>query len=472
MRSRTRDHAIVLGGGVAGLLAARVLSEAYPQVTVVDRDHLAPGNQPRRGVPQGRHIHRLLARGQQILEDLFPGLTAEFAAHGAAVGDVGDVRLLLGGHRLARAEAGLVLVSASRPLLEDRVRARVRALRAVTLAPPGDAVGLLTTPNGQRVTGIRLLRRADGSAEELLRADLVVDATGRGSRAPAWLAALGFEPPYEDRVRVDVGYATRRYRLPPDALDGDLGCLHGPPPDRPRGGALAKLEGDVWMLTLGGFLGDHPPTDPAGFTAFARSLHFSDLYDAIRTAPAIDDPVRFRFPAATWRRYERIRHHPEGFLVIGDAMCSFNPIYGQGMTVAALQAMALRRSLLDGDERLARRFHMATSRIADHAWEMATGADLAVPGVEGHRTLRVRVANTYTARILAVAAHDPAAAAAFTRVVGMVDPVSSLLRPALALRVLRPHRPPSGKAGRPIDTGNGQPWTSGGPNQPARQQQR
>src|SRR5262249_22116061 len=153
-----------------------------------------------------------------------------------------------------------------------------------------------------------LLRHAGNrSAEAVLDADLVVDATGRGSQAPAWLEALGFDPPLVDRVRVDVGYATGRYRLPPDTLDGDLGCVHGPVPERRRGGTLAKLEGDVWMLTLFGFLGDHPPTDPAGFDAFARSLQFPDIYQAVRAGAPIDDPVPFRYPAHVRRRYDRVR---------------------------------------------------------------------------------------------------------------------------------------------------------------------
>jgi 2-polyprenyl-6-methoxyphenol hydroxylase-like FAD-dependent oxidoreductase len=471
MRDRAGDHAVVLGGSIAGLLAARVLAEAYPQVTVVDRDALPPGSVPRRGAPQARHIHALLAGGQQVLGQLFPGLTAELVAHGAPVGDVlGDTRLVFGGHRLARAEVGLVAVSASRLLLEDRVRARVRALPGVRFAPASDVVGLRSSPDRRRITGTRLLRRADGSAEEVLDADLVVDATGRGSRAPIWLEALGFDRPDEDRVRVDVGYATRRYRLAADALDGDVGCLHGPLPDRPRGGALARLEGDIWMLTLFGFLGDHPPTDPEGFDAFARTLRFPDLHDAVRAGEPIDDPVPFRFPASVRRRYERIRHLPEGFVVMGDAMCSFNPIYGQGMTVAALQAAALQNWVENGDPHRTRRFFRAAAKIADHAWKMATGADLALPDVEGPRTVQVRLVNAYMDRLLAVAAHDPAVAASFIRVAGMVDPLPALLRPALAMRVLRPHGQPGGKPGPPSEPVDGQPGTTRVRNRPVRQQ--
>jgi 2-polyprenyl-6-methoxyphenol hydroxylase-like FAD-dependent oxidoreductase len=438
MTGRDQDHAVVLGGSIAGLLAARVLADVYDQVTVVDRDELAPGGRSRRGVPQGRHIHALLARGQQVLEQLFPRLTAELVAHGVPVGDVlGDARLLFGGHRLARSECGLVALSASRPLLEDRIRARVRALPQVRFAPPSDAVGLRCSRDGGRITGARLLRRADASAEEVIDADLVIDAMGRGSRAPAWLQALGFGQPEVDRVRVDVGYVTRRYRLPPDTLDGDLACIHGPVPERPRGGALARLEGNIWMLTLFGMLGDQPPKDPDGFDAFARSLRFSDLHEAVGAAEPIEGPAGYRFQANVRRRYERMRDFPQGFLVIGDAICSLNPIYGQGMTVAALQALALRDQLRRGSAPASRRVLRALARAVDAPWELAMGADLAVTGVEGPRTARRRIVGAYVTQLQAAAAHDPALARAFVRVTGLVDRPQALLRPAIALRVLR-----------------------------------
>jgi 2-polyprenyl-6-methoxyphenol hydroxylase-like FAD-dependent oxidoreductase len=438
MKGIVHDHAVVLGGSMAGLLAARVLADAYGQVTVVDRDDLAASAEQRRGTPQARHIHALLARGQQALEELFPGLTAELVTRGVPVGDMlADARLMFGGHRLARTDAGLPLVSVSRPLLEDRVRKRVRALRQVRFAPPADVVGLRSSPDRRRVTGVRLLRRADGSAEEAVDADLVVDATGRGSRAPKWLEALGYPRPEQEQVRIDVGYATRRYRLPPGALDDDLACVHGPTPDRPRGGALARLENDIWMLTLFGLLGDHPPRDPAGFAAFAGSLRFPDLYDAIADSEPIDDPVTYRFTANVRRRYERTRGLPDGFLVMGDALCSFNPIYGQGMTAAALQALALRDRLpVDGHS--TRRSFRALARAVEVPWQLATGADLAVPEVEGPRPPKLRLVNGYVSRLQAAAAHDSALSRAFLRVTGLVDRPEVLLRPSIARRVLRP----------------------------------
>jgi hypothetical protein len=188
------------------------------------------------------------------------------------------VRLCLSGHRLRQAHTGLVVLSASRPVLEGHVRARVRALPNLTFLDRCDVVGIATTPGGRRVAGARVLRRADGSAEELLGAELVVDATGRGSRTPVWLDKLGFERPKREQVKIELGYASRMYRMRPDALGGDLAVVQAATSKHPRTGALQVLEGDRGLLTLAGILGDHPPTDPAGFLGFARSLQYPDIY--------------------------------------------------------------------------------------------------------------------------------------------------------------------------------------------------
>jgi 2-polyprenyl-6-methoxyphenol hydroxylase-like FAD-dependent oxidoreductase len=451
MNRQIGDRAVVLGAGMAGLLAARVLAEGYGQVTVIDRDELPDTAMHRRGVPHGRHLHALAARGQQALEELFPELTAELVAHGAPVGNLlTDARLYLSGHRLRQAPAGLVLLCASRPFLERHLRARLRALPNVVFLDRCDVVALATTPDGGRVTGARVLRRADGSAEELLAADLVVDATGRGSRTPAWLDALGYPRPERDQVRIGLGYATRIYRLPRAALDGDLAVLQAATPQHPRTGALQALEGDRWMLTLAGILGDHPPTDPGGFLAFARSLRFPDIYEAVRDAEPLDDPVGFRFPASARHRYELLDRFPDGLLVLGDAVASFNPIYGQGMSVAALEALSLRRHLQRGIEPQPRRWFRDLARVVDVPWDMAAGGDLVFPDVQGRRTAKVRLVSAYLARLHAAAAHDARLAIAFIRVAGLVAPPQSLLRPGIVLRVLRNGpRPAAATPGRP-----------------------
>jgi 2-polyprenyl-6-methoxyphenol hydroxylase-like FAD-dependent oxidoreductase len=436
MSRQIGDRAVVLGASMAGLLAARVLADAYAELVVVDRDELPETSRHRRGVPPGRHAHALLARGQQALEELFPGLTADLIAQGVPAGDLlADGRWYVSGHRLRQEHIGLVSLCVSRPLLEGYVRARVRALPNVVFLDSRDILGLTATPDG-RVTGARV-RRADTSAEELLAADLVIDATGRGSRTPIWLEALGYARPDEEQVRVGLGYATRTYRLPADALDGDLAVLDATTPEHPRGGALLRLEGDRWMVTLAGMLGDHPPIDPDGFLAFARSLRFPDIYQAVRDGEPLDDPVGFRFPASVRHRYERLDRFPDGLLVVGDAVCSFNPIYGQGMSVAALEALTLRRHLQRGAVPQPRRFFVDLARLVDVPWSIAVGGDLAIPGVQGRRTLKIRLVNAYIARLHAAAAHDASLASTFVRVAGLVAPPQTLLRPDVALRVLR-----------------------------------
>jgi 2-polyprenyl-6-methoxyphenol hydroxylase-like FAD-dependent oxidoreductase len=449
MEERRTDRALVLGGGMAGLLAARVLAERYGEVQVLDRDDLTDaGLAARRGVPQAQHIHVLLPRGRQILERLFPGLTAELVADGAVEGDLlGDARVVLNGHRLAHCHGDLLTLSSSRPFLEAHVRDRVGRLPNVRLAEPCDVLGLEASPDGRQVTGVRIIRRSDASAAETLPADLVIDALGRGSRLPMWLGSLGYPPPAEERLDVDLGYVTRRFRLPPDALAGDWGALHGPVPGRPRGGATGRLEDGSWMVTLFGLAGDHPPRDDAGFERFAASLAAPDIHAVVRAGEPIGRPAVYRFPASLRRRYRRPDGLPRGVVPLGDGLCSFNPIYGQGITTAGLAALTLRRHLGTGSPLRPERLLDDLDRVLDPAWEMALGADLAIPEVHGHRSVRTRLGAAYLARLHAAAVHDATLATAFARVVGLVDPPHRLMRPGVAARVLL-HRHRRGRARR------------------------
>ncbi|HXL96180.1 MAG TPA: FAD-binding monooxygenase [Streptosporangiaceae bacterium] len=428
------EHAVVLGASMAGLLTARVLSESFSQVTVIERDVLPAGAGQRRGVPQGRHLHALLCRGGQILDDLFPGLTKQVAEAGAPVGDLlGNIRWFLSGHRLAQVDIGQPLLFATRPMLEAHVRSLVKGLSGVTFLEGRDIIGPVAAGNKRRVTGVRV--RSEGGAEDVIDADLVVDTTGRASRTPVWLEELGYARPVADKVTVDVAYATRTYRLPPDVLGTDQLIMNFWTPDNPRAAGLEKTD-DRFILTAAGLLGDHPPTDPKGFDAFVASLKFPDIPEAIRAGEPLDDPVAFRYPANVRQRYERIRDFPDGFLVLGDAVCAFNPIYGQGMTSAALQANALRGLLASGQPLTWRRHFQAMAKAVDDPWTISTSNDLAFSGVTGRRTPLVRVVNAYLPRLHELGERDPEAAAAFLRIVGLLEPPATMLRPGLALRVM------------------------------------
>lgn len=432
MPPESRDHAVVLGTSMAGLLAARVLADAYRKVTVIDRDAMPELGSHRRGVPQGRHHHALLPRGCAVVEQLFPGFTDQAVQAGASSGDVlRHCRWLPSGYRLRQAHSGVLGLVASRPFLEGQVRARVQALPPVSFLERADVAGLDITA-GRRVTGVHVRDRAGDHVQ--LPADLVVDATGRGSRTPVWLAEWGYQPPAEERIPIGLGSATRTYRLRPGALGSDGMIMICATPDNPRMGVLGMLEGGRHMLTLGGILGDHPPTDPAGFETFAASLPFPDISDAIAGARPLDNPVAFRFPAAVRRRYEYLNQFPDGLLVIGDAVCSFNPVYGQGMTVAADQALVLQRLLAGKPYPAPARFFRAIAKAIDPPWEFSVAADLALPGVPGTRTRAIRIANAYLPRLLAAASSDAALSIAYIRVMGLLDRPAGLLRPDRVLR--------------------------------------
>jgi 2-polyprenyl-6-methoxyphenol hydroxylase-like FAD-dependent oxidoreductase len=432
-------HAVVLGASMAGLAAARVLADTYEWVTVLERDTLPGAVVHRKGVPQSRHAHGLLAAGRVALEELFPGLTDELVANGALSGDLqAQTRWHNQGLRLCPGPSDLQGIALSRPLLEGSIRERVRALPNVRVVDRCDAAGLVPTSDGRGVRGVRVLRRADGSAEELIEADLIVDATGRSSRSPLWLEELGYPRPAEDEVRIGVAYASRVYRRRPDHLDGDRAAVVAATPDRPCGGALLAMEGDRWMVTLNGYLGQRPPTDPDGFLAFAAGLPAPDIFEVISDAEPLGEVLPARYPASVRRRYELLHEFPDGYLVTGDAVCGFNPVYGQGMSVAALEALALRECLRARPTvGLARRFFAEVARIVDIPWQIAVGADLRFPSLQGPRTAKVRLVNAYLARFHVAAATDPVLGRAFLRVVNLMDRPEGLLRPTVALRVLR-----------------------------------
>jgi 2-polyprenyl-6-methoxyphenol hydroxylase-like FAD-dependent oxidoreductase len=432
------QHAVVIGASMGGLLAARALADYYEQVTVLERDVLPPAGEQRKGVPQGRHTHLLLARGLETMEAFFPGLTEELVALGAVYEDLREKSVWhqAGGY-YCQFKSGLKGIWISRPLLEGHVRARLTALPNVCITGGCDVLGLAVTPDHTQVTGVRLIPRQAGSTEEILSADLVVDASGRGSRARAWLQSLGYTPPQELLVRVNAAYASRVYRRKPQQMNGHLGALIAAAPHNPRGGVMVAQENDRWIVTLFGYFENKPPTEEREFVEFARTLEAPDIYHVIKDAEPLGEIIPATMPGSQRYLYEHLSRFPEGFLVTADAICSFNPIYGQGMTVAALDALALHECLWAGTQNLAQRFFQQASETIDIPWQIAVGNDLRFSQVEGERTPRTKFLHWYINKLHIAARRDPTVALAFYKVTNLIASPSSLLHPLLALRVLR-----------------------------------
>ena len=433
-----QNEAIVIGASMAGLLAARVLADKYHRVTILERDSLPSGRDNRRGVPQGKHTHGLLASGRETLENLFPGIGDELVASGAVPGDIlRDAVWFIERGCHCKAISGLNGLLMSRPFLEGMVRERVRKLPNVTFRENENVVGLGATRDRTHVIGV-------DTDHGILPADLVVDAAGRGSHSVKWLEKLGYSAPREERVEIGLSYATRLFRRRSTDLSGDMAAIIPPEPfGTRRGGVMLAQEDDRWTVTLISHFGPPPPSELAGFIDFAESLPASYIHEVIRSADPIGDPAVTRFPASVRRRYEELERFPEGYLVFGDAISSFNPIYGQGMSVAALEAMELKAALRHGTADLAKRFFKRASRVIDIPWSIAVGNDLRMPQATGPRNVGVKIINAYIARMHKAAHADPSVAIAFHRVGNLLAPPPSIMHPRIAMRVLwhnlRPH---------------------------------
>ncbi|WP_461030096.1 NAD(P)/FAD-dependent oxidoreductase, partial [Streptomyces sparsus] len=434
-------HAVVVGGSLAGLLAAQVLADHCDRVTVVERDRLPDGPGTRPGVPQGRHTHVLLEGGQRPLESLLPGLVAELRDHGAPrVGMPGDMVQWQSGHWFRRTPATQHLLTPSRALLEWLVRRRVLANPRIDTVPGTEAVGLVG--DAARVEGVVLRERGEEALGERrpLHADLVVDAAGRGSKAPDWLLGIGADAPYEETLDTGLAYTTRVYRSAPNHATDSAGYYVVPNPSQPYGAVVLPLEDGRSVVTLSGLRGSEPPTDGEGFTEFARRLPHPFVYDWLVKAEPESAPYGFRNTSNVRRRYDLPGRRPAGFLATGDALCAFNPIYGQGMAVAAISAVALRDALADQRRTpTTRRVQQVLLRASQQAWDISAGADKKMPGAvgtaAGTRTVD-RPAEWYLARVQQRAPGDPVVGAAFRSALALTTPLSALFAPRVARAVL------------------------------------
>ena len=460
-------RAVVIGGSMAGLMAARVLSDHFEQVIVLDKDELPLTAQPRRGAPQSIHTHGLLSRGANAMEALFPGFKQSLIDQGGLrINMQANFPIYSEGKPLAHGQSETEGVGASRLCIEAELRRRVRAIDNVLVFPNQDITQPRYDEDLKAVTGVEFYPRAlqgnlDPDLRNLtlsipnncfyLRADLVVDATGRGSQSPKWLSNWGFKTPTEERVRVGIAYITAYFKRDPHnpMLDGSWpspinGVLSTASPAVPRPGVMLAQEPDVdgnyrWVISFGGYEDDQPEPNHESFIACAKQVGSHAMLKVVQQCEQLGEIHRYQFPYNMRRHYEKLRNFPARYLVMGDALASFNPIYGQGMTVAASEAQLLQQLLAQSEKQLWQPFFKAAAKLIDTPWQMAVGADLAIPSVaeQEKAPLSVKIINRYMARLFQAAHHNSDLSRAFIYVMHMLKPPTSLFAPKVLWRVWR-----------------------------------
>jgi 2-polyprenyl-6-methoxyphenol hydroxylase-like FAD-dependent oxidoreductase len=441
------EQVIIIGGSIAGLLTARTLSEQFKRVTIIERDRLPDAPQPRKGAPQAHHGHAVLAKAVQIFEELFPGFINDMQTKGAVKVDMcQDVGFFHFGRWKKRSSSDIYSLFQTRSFLEWNLRQRVAAIPNVTFIDETDVECFTMNEAKTQVTGIEVNHRNSADpAHEVLPADLVVDASGRGSRTSQWLETFGYAKVEEMSVPANLGYSTRFFRRTGPLPQEWKTLFIFPELPRKRLGVIFPTENpEQWLITLGGVFGDYPPADDEGFMEFARSLARPELYEFIKDLEPIGEIRTHRLPSNLRRCYERMPRLPNSLVVLGDALCSFNPIYGQGMTTAALNALALsrcieeqRRRLPNGDMTgLSVRFQKQAAGVIANPWLLATAEDMRYPELIDQASPVIRFLHWYTGRVHNISDRDEVSAFRFAQVMNMVRVPWVLFDPRVLWRAI------------------------------------
>ncbi len=428
------QHVVVIGASIAGLCAARVLSDYVDRVTIYERDDLPERPVDRSAIPQGQHVHLLMARGAEELEGLFPGLLGDMGAAGMPVlrNRPSEIHFTASGHVLDTGHSGRDGYTAylpSRALLEWNVRRRVEALPGVEIVrgnvdqPEFDAAA-------GRVTGVVL----DGGVS--VPADLVVDASGRGSRLPVWLQQWGFGQPRVDTVKVGVTYASQRVRIPVGMMPEKM-VLVGAAHDRPLGIGMLFHEDGTWIVTAFGVGGAAPPRDFADVCALADTVLPDHIGPALRAGEQLGTMKFHSYPTSKWRRYDKLTAMPAGIMPFGDAVVSMNPTFGQGVTMSALQAASMRDVLARGTHDLVPRVARAAVRAIVPVWTMNAVADLSAHRAQGPQPWWYQPSYRLMDQFLGAAASDGVLTEWFLRRTSMLDSLWVVPPPRVLARAIR-----------------------------------
>ena len=434
------EQAVVIGAGMGGLAAAKAVAPYFEKITVLDRDALPDAPQPRAGTPQARHTHVLLAGGCKALEQLFPDVVQDLKeAQGVTLHVGRDLRFERPGYDpFPQRDLGVEMICQSRPLLERICRRRLEEDNKVEIRARSRVTQLIPSPDERGVAGVRF-ERGEGDTIDIA-ADLVVDASGRAGPSLALLERIGRKPPAQDEIGIDIAYSTAIFEIPDDPPEW-AALNHLPAaPEIGRGGLVVPIEGGRWTVSIGGVHGDAPPGDVEGMRSFARTFRTPTLYDAIATAKSIGEVARFNFPGSVRRHFERMERFPRGLVPIADSLCRFNPVFGQGMSVAAQEAVGLGRLLeaLRGNPDplagLAESFLSEIQPLLESPWAVAVG-DFVYPQTRGERPPDLARRFQYGVGLTRLMFEDPAVHKLGVEVMHLLKPHGLLRNPELVGRV-------------------------------------
>lgn len=438
MSVRPSGTAVIIGGSIGGLLAAAALAERFEKVQIIERDRYDPSVHVRKGVPQSAHVHGFLSTGKESMERLLPGITARVIAAGGAEGDMlTDAAFYVGGQRFVPGTSGIVGLVASRSLIEKVVREMVSALPNVDIHYGMSVDSLIYFEGVSQVIGVKASSTGKPNSGREFVGDLIVDASGRGSRSVRWLEDMGFPAPLSESIDVDVTYTSAWFRRNPDDNLGVRAVFCAPTADNPVPAGMMEQEDNRWVVSCGGYGGNSAPDNIEGFLAYLKQYVAPEVHRVVSQCEVLVEPTQFRIKTSKRNRYDKLKRFPEKYVVLGDALCSFNPVYGQGMTIAAAEAEILKKLVSSSIDRLGPRFFKQAIRMTDNAWEFAVASDLAIPSVLGKRPFGFALANRYVDRMMKAASQNLSVAIDVLKVVHLIDSPLALMSPSMLLRVWR-----------------------------------
>lgn len=440
-KKMNRNRAVVAGGSISGKLAARVLSEFFNEVIVIEKDEKNDHVINRKGVPQGHQGHVLLKSGEEIIEELFPGIIEELSLNGSKKSDfAGDLFWSHHGTQKIRFNSSVFISQQSRPLLEWQLQQRLEKTPNINFRF-GCRVKNVTFSNHE-INSV-VIEDKEGSETELL-ADLVIDASGAAALHNQWLRESRYELPNKTEIKIDLFYASMVYKKIPSELMSWHSLLAYPnPPEVDRGGMISPIEGNRMLVTLIGYGTKEVPKDLGSFLECARTLEQPELYEAIKNVLPLSKNVQvYRFPALRRYHFEKLKEIPSGLLVIGDAFCRVDPVFAQGMSLAAMEAKALRELLMQelDAKKVTKRYYKKVSRIIDIPWLIALTEDFRFRTTSGSKPIGLPILQWYVKKVVAACSHNENVYTRFIQVLHLKSRPISLAHPGILAKVFKSNK--------------------------------